>query len=244
MNAWSSTGWTALHVAASSTQNPAIIEALLDAGADPNMRTAIEFSGRSRSDPMTPLEVADSRGRNLAAGHTIRRWIERQQAEDRQAAAARLAEQRRQEALDREAGAQERRRQLRSGSWSVFGSSPSRSSSARTPAGRGRAWVPDSRLPRSAEPEFVGLPVVSGRRRLPDPGLRSASCWRVVRHHRRHVGHSRTARRPPRRNQRDMRPFGRSGRRVRRHALRLRSRLEGATLTSLFGGLVTRLRAA
>ena len=109
VNAWSSYGWTALHVAARSTQNPAIIEALLDAGADPNMRTARDVYDRSR-DPMTPLDVADRQGEpNLAAGYTIRRWIERQQAERaRQAAAARLAEQRRQEALDREAAAQER----------------------------------------------------------------------------------------------------------------------------------------
>lgn len=113
VNAWSNRGWTALHVAASSAQNPAIIETLLDAGADPNMRSARDPFDSSR-EFMTPLDVAERRAPNPAAAHTIRRWIERQQAErDRQAAAAaRLAEQRRQEALDRQAAAQERELEL------------------------------------------------------------------------------------------------------------------------------------
>ena len=95
VNSWDSLGETALHRAVIHERGAAVIEALLDAGADLGLR-----NGRG----LTPLGAARDRGR---AAHVVERWQARKQAE-REREAAQAAAQRRIEALEREAAAEDR----------------------------------------------------------------------------------------------------------------------------------------
>ena len=100
VNDWDYDGWTALHYAVRAARGPAVIEALLEAGAD----LAIE-----NRDGDTPLEMAAGDDAYRGAHRVIQRWLDAREAErQREAQAERTVEARRQEALARQDAVAER----------------------------------------------------------------------------------------------------------------------------------------